>query len=566
MSLPFNLKIERQITRLSVVWNGLKLAMNIKEIFIKLNNKSWLPVILMLCGIVLFFSTHISSKTTPGGDGQRIYPKALSIAVMDSQFPVWNPYRGGGVPLLASPEHFGWVGRLVDMTGSQAIRNIGINSLLVLSIMLFAFGCYILAREFDLSKPASALTGYVSASSYFMWEFFFTGRINTIVSLILLIYALFLYVRYIKTKLLKYFILSGFLISGTWYISAYYGIVTILPVFFLVGLYFNVLHNIGFASSIFRTLFQNSGLYVLGALFIMPLLLPLLDYTLTSVLTVNTSKSYSQLHNYIPKIPGSILNLFFMNDPEMRIHSTFPFLSFISLPLITVLFCARNLTLYKYRTYLWVILILLNLLILCGRIHPFAYVITFFESTPLLHYIRWGYSFQFTLLLALSFLTGMGYDTLKEVENKTTYLKYFLPVLGVIFIVIVSMGFDLLWVNFDYTAFINQSFVFNSSLLDSRSFLICIALAAFPVTALNKRSIGSCVVVFVVIQMSFLKPVSYIPESSRSENVSTFKGNVNRYLLHDTSYYSVVKLDDRGKHTYLKYVIGLPKKRSGLCT
>ncbi len=520
---------------------------------------------MMFIGVIMFYAGYISVKTTPGGDGRRIYPKALSETCMKEVFPLWNPYRGGGVPLLASSEHFGWVGRLIPMQGAPELRNFGINCLLVCSILAISFMCYCLAVELSLSKTASAITGFLFSSSYLVWEYFNTGRINAIVGYALILAALYCYIRFLKTTSKRSFIFSSVLISGAWYICVYYGIVVIALVFFLVGVSLNQVIKGNFFKSIFQTLLQNIILYLLSALFIMPLLLPMFDYSIASVVSSNGVQGYGKLHNYLPQIPGSFLSCFFLDDHAMNVTKSFPFISPLLIPLISVLTWSTKQADKDYKIWPWICLLFLNLAVLLNEAYPFSLMVAFFETMPLVRNIRWGFPFQFNLVLALCILAGMGYDLLSRNRIRFDRLSSFIPLTGAVFIICLSLGIDFVWAGFSFPKFISKSYVLNSGALGKWEFWLCVIMAVLPVGLLNIKYLATVFVGLIVISMIFFSPESKYPLSRRASNISDFKGSLLEHIKNDDSYYSMVQLHDLKNETRLQYVIGLPEKRFWNC-
>ena len=91
---------------------------------------SWrLGLLICLAIIGIYWSGVLQFDATPYGDGSRIMPFIRMFDHNPAWFPFWS-YRNGGEPILASPEHFYFLGYLLDW-GSE-YSNIIIKHLLIL--------------------------------------------------------------------------------------------------------------------------------------------------------------------------------------------------------------------------------------------------------------------------------------------------------------------------------------------------------------------------------------------------------------------------------------------------
>jgi len=98
----------------------------------KKNGLHFIACLIMLICILYYFSPLLTNAVTPGGDGGRIFPYMQFVDNSDSFFPLWNPYKCGGVPTLADPERFVWAAKIIDTDSDYA--NLQLNILILLII------------------------------------------------------------------------------------------------------------------------------------------------------------------------------------------------------------------------------------------------------------------------------------------------------------------------------------------------------------------------------------------------------------------------------------------------
>jgi hypothetical protein len=108
----------------------------------------WLDFVVSLAAVALLWSPVLRNDV-PGGDGDlaRVM-KFISFARNAGGFAFWNPYRNGGYPLAADPEHFWLLSLLVDPTSPHA--NLTLNAAMLSLILLAAVAAWLIGRKLGL--------------------------------------------------------------------------------------------------------------------------------------------------------------------------------------------------------------------------------------------------------------------------------------------------------------------------------------------------------------------------------------------------------------------------------
>jgi Bacterial membrane protein YfhO len=97
--------------------------------------------------VALLWSPILRNDVTPAGDGARIM-KFVSFARAVGGFAFWNPYRNGGYPLAADPEHFWILSLVIDPASPYA--NVALNAVLFALILLLAVLSWLIGRRLGL--------------------------------------------------------------------------------------------------------------------------------------------------------------------------------------------------------------------------------------------------------------------------------------------------------------------------------------------------------------------------------------------------------------------------------
>src|SRR5207245_6293474 len=81
----------------------------------------------------------------------------------DFSLPLWDPYHGGGTPLLANPNAL--VLHPISLLFLVLPFNTAFTASIVLQFALLALGGYLLARQIGIGREGASLTAAVLASS-----------------------------------------------------------------------------------------------------------------------------------------------------------------------------------------------------------------------------------------------------------------------------------------------------------------------------------------------------------------------------------------------------------------
>jgi hypothetical protein len=103
---------------------------------------------LSLAAVALLWSPILRSDVTPAGDGARIM-KFIAFARHAGGFAFWNPYRNGGYPLSADPEHFWLLALLIDPASPYA--NLALNAAIFMAIVVAAVPAWLIGRRLALT-------------------------------------------------------------------------------------------------------------------------------------------------------------------------------------------------------------------------------------------------------------------------------------------------------------------------------------------------------------------------------------------------------------------------------
>ena len=121
-------------------------------------------VVLLLCAVALIFSAPVLSDIHNWGildwDQHFVHhgvPRATILA--HGEFPLWNPYNGSGVPLLANPES-----RVLTPTFALTLlfgEVVGLKLEIVLSLVVGMLGAFHLLRHLGAGRLGSLAAAFV---------------------------------------------------------------------------------------------------------------------------------------------------------------------------------------------------------------------------------------------------------------------------------------------------------------------------------------------------------------------------------------------------------------------
>jgi hypothetical protein len=345
----------------------------------------------------------------------------LSI-VKYHQFPLWNPYRCGGVPHFANPE--------MSVLSIQTIfvllfgTVVGIKiSILFHSILAFV-GFYLLSRYYKVSPFGSILASAIFTFSGITGSFLFGGMI----SFIIFAYTPFIVIFYLKGQIeKKWLFVSAFIFS----LDYYYGYHIPLPLLLFIFLY-AVVQFIYYKKSVF---IWNFVIFILTFI-ILSLPKLLLSFQLLSLYPrISLDFSGFTFPNLLYFLLSRRQNLFGdMNitgytygiDENSLYVGILPFLLFC-------FFFIKNTKQIRKHIILVILLICMTLLMLGNQIHPSLYNVL--KKLPFFASFRVAQRFRFDFIIPFALFVGMGLDRLLLFPVMKKYRKFlFLGIFLFIFI------------------------------------------------------------------------------------------------------------------------------------
>ncbi|MFC1599181.1 hypothetical protein ACFL2W_00155, partial [Candidatus Omnitrophota bacterium] len=374
------------------------------------------PFFILAVIIVIYLCPMITNVSTPGGDGIRVFPYIEFVNNSKSFYPLWNPYNLGGVPTLAGPEKFVWLGRLIDVNYKYA--NLAFNSILIFAAISIAFSIYALARELSISKAGSIIAGFVFSCSQLPKLFLDSGAIYCLEALLLINLAILLYIRYLRSRNVWYVFFTCLATGATFAIMGYYTLVMLLPFMLLLGYYYEKKYRA--QSTNFIKPFIHLVIFSLGGfLFFSVVILPIIKYSLLTYIKV---KPEFLLGDRLPAL-GSFLNIFIPIDINRYGEDFFHFTSIVSSVLLTLLII--NIKHFKAKPVsIFIFLIGFSFLFLLGSIYPFKLLISLIQKIPLFWQIRHSLIFYYIISLSMSFLLGFGYDAIGVHDPQGKHKKF----------------------------------------------------------------------------------------------------------------------------------------------
>lgn len=136
--------------------------------------KPWLKFLLFFAAIAVIFFLPILKNADFWGVrdwGWHLYINTIpkDTLLKHKELPLWDPYRCGGIPVLAHPEGpvFSSYFLLVLLLPTMFAFKLGI----IVTIMIGAFGMWLLCRRFELSVKASVFAAAIFTlnSSFFLY-------------------------------------------------------------------------------------------------------------------------------------------------------------------------------------------------------------------------------------------------------------------------------------------------------------------------------------------------------------------------------------------------------------
>lgn len=298
------------------------------------------------------------------------------------------------------------------------------NLFILLALLIGAFGCYLLIKEF----VSSNLIAVLLSSFFIIYRIIFLHFVwLNFLSLFYVPYIFFFFIRFFKTKKDKY-IIGGVLCLFLQFLSSmYYGIyiwTLIIPFFLLISLILKIIN--------FNEIVKISIYLIIGFFFIIIIFYPYLVYGRSGI-----SKSFDfSLVNSLDLFGHSkLLSLFvdYSNTKSFLFFPGFIFSSFILIFFVTKLKAKKNITF---------LLLFLMLLIMCfTAVKPSAILdiqlLIFLSLLLFLFLFTWGKRNKLEKLIfitvAFHFILLIHTEFIPFLKNISLYYLYYqiLPVQGI---------------------------------------------------------------------------------------------------------------------------------------
>lgn len=418
--------------------------------------KRYWPYLFLLLFTIIFFNklliSPLSIFSTPGDIAYFNYPlkNFLAESLKNHQLPLWNSQIGTGFPILAdSPVGTFYLPNLVLFYFFPT--STAFNLSYIFLFVTTSFGVYALCRTYQLSKFSSLF-----ASLAFTFSGFFIARIihtSFIQVVSLLPWGFWLIEKTIITQKKRYLFLFSFLISQLVFIGYLQAVIYSLTaqfIYFIVRIFLvNRPQTKILLKSVEFILMVLLGLGM-AAVQIFPTLELLQHSTRSSGLNIAESFTWSGS----PKILLMFFNPFFfgnLSKGTFYYHDTLGFYweNVAYSGLLTPFLAAASFFFVKKNRWLvvfFIFLVILSLLLAIGQYGPLHVIFTI----PPLSYFRIPARFLFLSSFGFSILAALTIDAL---ENKKIKILW---ILGLIFVIIISLDIFKSWYSFNTYTKISQ--------------------------------------------------------------------------------------------------------------
>jgi len=346
---------------------------------------------------------------TPRGDGVRIFPYAEFTEHAAALYPLWNPWKLGGTPILATPERYNWVSWIIDTTSDWA--NLQLNLLILLVMLLVISTAALIGRTLGISKQGTIFTLIVLSGSYYFQDIVPAGRINSMMIQLCTLGAILFYFRWLLNRRFLNFSVAAILTGCALTTNGHYCLIFLYPALLAGGVVLNLKTQTA-APAIYKSMFQIVALSVIGVMALSIFFYSQVLYLLAAHLDFPT-RNFLGAKVSIPSTLPNLFLPFYYSIGKIPHGNIYPYISIAGLPLLLIYILNRK-QIVKTPEVFTISLLWMSLsLFVCLSSIPGLYtLIENLQFVPILKNIRHNFGILFTITVAGSILVGAAYDQL----------------------------------------------------------------------------------------------------------------------------------------------------------
>jgi len=382
--------------------------------------------------VAIFYSNLLSNEGYPYYDRLRILSDTAFFNESKEIFPLWNPYRNGGFPVLASPEHFFIISQFVDT--DSTVYNLQLNIIILLLILCIAYASYIFFKGVVRSTTLISICGAVTiACNQIFLVSVQTARIALLETFFFTICALIFTEKYLKYKKLGYFTLVALCCGLSFSFKGHYFI--IYPFSFI--LMFAIWHKLktekqGNLKSILLGFKYSLSVCIIGIIACGFYAFPLIYYQMNGFRPVITQTGTQLNCPSIDTLPSITMPLFFYGKTVLK-QKAWPFVSYIVLPGL-IAFCLSYKS-YRVQRQLWVLFLFVLVVVpflLFGIPYLGEELIKIYSKIPLLSLIKHSLNASEIIVFSIALLSVVGFNALSKNKRQG---KYFYLISLILFLI-----------------------------------------------------------------------------------------------------------------------------------
>ena len=191
------------------------------------SKSSRLTFVLFFALLAVLWCTIIRVDVTPAGDGSRILPWLSFVQNDPWVFKAWWPFRNGGLPLLADPEHFWYLVPFVNSSSSYA--NLQLNLAFYILLLIRFIPAWLVARRIGLSPIWAGIASLFISFNDLWIVSVQSGRISAIINTTTLLAVLAILLK--GPLRIRDYLSLVFLVAISLSVSVQYAFIHILTVF-----------------------------------------------------------------------------------------------------------------------------------------------------------------------------------------------------------------------------------------------------------------------------------------------------------------------------------------------